>query len=66
LTFEQDFSINAGMSAGSKNDTMKWISVLNSYRNSLAHEGTKEKGLNRDEVTFLENIYNKFVLKERA
>lgn len=59
-TFEQDFSIDAGFGFKSKDDKIKWISVFNSHRNLWAHEGTKEKGLNKEEVNFLGIIYNHF------
>jgi DNA sulfur modification protein DndB len=59
-TFEQIFSFDAGFGFNSKEDKIKWISVFNSHRNLWAHEGTKEKGLNREEVNFLGKIYNHF------
>lgn len=59
-TFEQDFAINIGEKFNSKSDKLKWISYFNSYRNLWAHEGTKEKRLNKVEVEFLERIYNYF------
>ncbi len=59
-TFEQEFSIDAGFGFKSKDDKIKWISVFNSHRNLWAHEGTKEKGLNKEEVNFLATIYNHF------
>lgn len=59
-TFESDFSIDIGDGKGSKAKALKWISFFNSYRNLWAHEGTKEKRLNKDEVDFIEKIYNHF------
>ena len=59
-TFEQDFAIDIGEKFNSKSDKLKWISYFNSYRNLWAHEGTKEKRLNKVEVEFLERIYNYF------
>jgi len=61
-TFHQDFSIDVGVSDtfNSKADRIKWISYFNSYRNLWAHEGTKEKRLNRQEVNFLQKIHNHF------
>ena len=56
-TFEQEFSIDVGFGFKSKDDKVKWISVFNSHRNLWAHEGSKEKGLNKDEVNFLATIY---------
>lgn len=59
VTFEKDFSIDIGIGKNKK-EVIKWISHFNSYRNLWAHEGTKEKRLNREEVKFLEKIYNHF------
>lgn len=59
-TFEKDFSINIGNGIGGKAKALKWISFFNSYRNLWAHEGTKEKRLNKKEVDFIEKIYNHF------
>lgn len=57
-TFEDDFAIDAGFGFQSKSDKVKWISVFNSHRNLWAHEGTKEKRLNREEVKFLQSIHD--------
>ncbi|MBO6659881.1 MAG: DGQHR domain-containing protein [Roseivirga sp.] len=59
-TFQDAFSIDIGEGLGSKAKSIKWISKFNSLRNSWAHEGTKEKGLSKEEVRFLENIYQLF------
>jgi DNA sulfur modification protein DndB len=59
-TFEKDFSIDIGDGIGSKPKGLKWISFFNSYRNLWAHEGTKEKRLNKEEVEFIEKIHNHF------
>lgn len=59
-SFEKDFSIDIGEGIGSKPKALKWISFFNSYRNLWAHEGTKEKRLNKEEVEFIEMIYNHF------
>lgn len=61
-TFEMAFSIDIGEKFNSKSDKLKWMSYFNSYRNLWAHEGTKEKRLNKAEVDFLEKIYNFFYL----
>jgi hypothetical protein len=63
-TFENEFAIDAGYGFSSKSDKLKWISLLNSYRNILAHEGTKEKGLNKEQVGFLEMIHDYFFIKK--
>ncbi|WP_116789905.1 DGQHR domain-containing protein [Flavobacterium psychrotrophum] len=59
-TFEDEFSINIGNGFNSKTDKIKWISIFNSHRNLWAHEGTKEKRLNKNEVEFLEMIHGHF------
>ena len=59
-TYSDDFSIDIGQGFNSKSDRIKWISFFNSYRNQLAHEGTKEKGLNKEGVDFLKRIYEHF------
>jgi len=59
-TFEKDFSIDIGEGIGSKPKALKWISFFNSYRNLWAHEGTKEKRLDKEEVAFIEKVYNHF------
>ncbi|HID82375.1 MAG TPA: DGQHR domain-containing protein [Chromatiales bacterium] len=53
-SFDEIFSIDAGFGFNSKAEKIKWLSVFNSHRNNWAHAGTKEKGLNRDEVSFLQ------------
>lgn len=58
--FQDEFSIDVGYGFKSKEDKTKWISVFNSHRNQLAHQGTKEKGLNKEEVGFLRSIYDHF------
>jgi DNA sulfur modification protein DndB len=59
-TFEDDFSIDAGLGFHKKTDKTKWISYFNAHRNLWAHEGTKEKRLNREEVNFLHLIHKHF------
>ena len=61
-SFQQEFSIDMGEGLGSKAKSLKWLSRFNSLRNSWAHEGTKEKGLNREEVEFLKGIHGHFYL----
>ncbi len=63
-TFEDEFSIDIGDGFNSKADKLKWISHFNSYRNLWAHEGSKEKTLNKDEVLFLSKIYARFYPEE--
>lgn len=60
VPFEKIFSIDIGEDFKSKSDQLKWLSYLNNYRNTIAHAGSKESGLNYKEVLFLENIYNHF------
>ena len=57
-SFEEIFSIDVGYGFNSKAEKIKWISVFNSHRNNWAHAGTKEKGLNREEVGFLQAIHD--------
>mgnify|MGYP000041203732 FL=1 len=59
-TFEKQFAIDIGEGKSSKSKALKWISRFNSLRNNWAHEGTKEKGLSKEEVTFLTCIHDFF------
>ena len=58
-TFESVFGIDIG-EGKNKKDLLKWLSFFNSYRNQLAHEGSKDKGINKKEVTFLAKIHKHF------
>ena len=58
--FRDFFSIDIGEGFNSTDQRIKWISRFNSYRNMWAHEGTKEKRLNKKEVEFLNKIHNQF------
>jgi len=60
-TYDEHFSVDIGQGFNSKAEKLKWLSIFNSHRNMWAHEGTKEKGLNRDEVGFLRDIHRKLV-----
>lgn len=62
-SFEQHFSIDVGHGFNSKADKIKWISLFNTLRNNWAHEGTKEKGLNNNDVELLLKIHNRLGLK---
>lgn len=55
--FETLFSIDIGHGFNSKSEKIKWLSIFSTIRNNIAHEGTKEKGINNDEVKTLEGIY---------
>lgn len=59
ITFEKTFAIDIGIGKNKK-EVLKWISYFNSYRNQLAHEGSKEKGINKKEVDLLKTIYAHF------
>lgn len=61
-SFEQHFSIDIGHGFNSKADKIKWISLFNTLRNNWAHEGTKEKGLNKSDVDLLTKIYGRLGL----
>jgi DNA sulfur modification protein DndB len=50
--------MDVGYGFNSKAERLKWLSVFNSHRNNWAHAGTKEKGLNREEVNFLQVVYD--------
>lgn len=63
IPFKDVFSINIGEKFNSTDQKIKWISRFNSYRNLWAHEGTKEKRLNKEEVRFLEMIHSHFFYK---
>lgn len=58
-TFEEHFALDIGQGFNSKAEKLKWLSFFGSYRNTWAHEGTKEKGLNRKEVEFLRDIHDR-------
>ncbi len=60
--FQEVFAIDVGLGFNSKAEKVKWIAQFNKHRNSWAHIGTKEKGLNKDEVEFLRKIFNFFKL----
>ena len=55
-SFEDHYAIDTGQGFNSKAEKLKWFSRFNSLRNTWAHEGSKDKGLNREEVEFLEHI----------
>lgn len=61
-SFEQHFSIDIGHGFNSKADKIKWISLFNTLRNNWAHEGTKEKGLNKSDVELLTKIHSRLGL----
>ena len=63
VTFESVFAIDIG-NGKNKKDVLKWLSYFNSYRNQLAHEGSKEKGINRKEVDFLKTVYDHIFLEK--
>lgn len=59
--FSEVFSIDIGYGFNSKAEKIKWLSMFSSLRNNWAHAGTKEKGLNREEVSFLQSIYGHLI-----
>ena len=61
-TFEEQFALDIGHGFNSKAEKLKWLSFFGSYRNNWAHEGTKEKGLNKEEVEFLRLIHGQLNL----
>lgn len=60
-SFEEMFAIDIGLGFNSKTEKIKWLSVFSSHRNNWAHEGTKEKGLNQEEVKFLQSIRDRLL-----
>ena len=62
VTFEKTFAIDIGIGTNKK-ELLKWISYFNSYRNQLAHEGSKNKGINKKEVDELKSIHDHFFNK---
>jgi DNA sulfur modification protein DndB len=60
--FENIFALDMGYGFNSKSEKLKWMSIFNSLRNLYAHEGSKEKGLNKDEVETLKKIHANLVL----
>lgn len=63
ITFEKRFAIDIGEGFNGKKEQTKWLTYLNDYRKTIAHSGTKESGLNQEEVAMLEDIYNKFIIQ---
>lgn len=61
-TFARLFSIDIGEGFNSKADKTKWLLHLNDFRKTIAHSGTKNEGLNQDEVKVLEKIKNLLVI----
>jgi len=61
-SFEQHFSIDVGHGFNSKPEKIKWISLFSTLRNNWAHEGTKEKGLNKKDVELLSKIHDELGL----
>ena len=62
-TFEKRFAIDIGEGFNGKKEQTKWLTYLNDYRKTIAHSGTKETGLNQEEVAMLEKIYDKLIIK---
>ncbi|MDF2369088.1 DGQHR domain-containing protein [Sneathiella sp.] len=59
--FEEIFALDIGQGFNSKAEKLRWLSFFGSYRNTWAHEGTKEKGLNRKEVEFIRDIHSRLL-----
>ena len=57
-TFEEHYAIDIGQGFNSKSEKLKWFSKFNSLRNLWAHEGSKDKGLNKSEVEFLRLVHD--------
>lgn len=63
-TFEDHFAIDIGYGFNSKSEKLKWLSMFNTLRNNWAHEGTKEKGLNKKEVDLIVQIHGNLGLSQ--
>ncbi len=65
-SFQEVFSYrdNSEEDFNNKSDKIKWLSKFNQYRNKRAHSATKGKKLNKEEIQFLQNIYNHFQLSD--
>jgi len=61
-TFNSIFALDVGYGFNSKSEKLKWMSIFNSLRNLYAHEGSKEKGLNKDEVETLRKIHANLII----
>lgn len=61
VSFQDRFTIDIGEGIGSKSARTKWLSYFNTYRNLSAHAGSKDKGLNKEEVEFLKTIKHKLI-----
>ena len=57
ITFESLFSLDLGLGFSNKAEKVKWIDKLNSSRKNYAHEGSKETGLTKKQVDYLEMIF---------
>lgn len=64
-TFERHFGIDIGHGFNSKEEKLTWLSIFTSLRNNWAHEGTKEKGLNKSEVDLIKKIFEHFGLNNK-
>lgn len=65
-TFEEHFAIDIGHGFNSKAEKLKWLSMFNTLRNNWAHQGTKEKGLNKREVELIVQIHTELGLPNSA
>ena len=61
--FSDIFSIDLGDGFNSKSEKLKWISLFNSHRNNVAHSGTKEQGLSKADVKFLQKVLGSLQIK---
>jgi len=62
--FADLFSYDVGMGFHSKGDKVKWLQTLNGLRRNIGHSGVKAKGVSRENVDFIENIYFHFELQK--
>ena len=66
IVSSQMFSIDIGGMLGqdkkenpTKSDKLKWLKILNTHRRIWAHKGSRNKGLNKEQVEFIEFIFKK-------
>ena len=60
-SFQDTFSIDVGYGFNSKSEKIKWLSLFNTLRNNWAHQGTKESGVNQEELKQLQQIHQKLL-----
>jgi len=57
-TFEEHFSIKIGPDFKTKTTKINWLTKLNIVRRDVGHEGSKDTGITREDLAFLENVHS--------